>query len=1362
MSQDLRRDSENPAIKSKNLSRLGRSATGQEKSLSWLKRVAAEDDIKTIEPLSSDKKVCTTYLNGVNRLLLQRTYNEIFLVQADIEQLTFTSEKLKNNSTRSDSLKAQATAKKLQLGRLKKVVTLTERQGKIALDRTYIENYVIKYPSERVITASCSDSDEIPITRYSERDLVKADDDQSSGYQDEVLSDVSETSDPVCESACPQKDLSHCSQEFTSLLKPDREEEFSSVRSNDLVDWEKSEEESKKSYVHEFQSLITPFTCFVVQFTEEPIKELWGNLRDCREVQSLPTGFASNATTNLLTVSRVRKGGETRAKYPTTDDATLWETKERPLNRSLEGLLELYKVCIKRRYTDRDCRVVISNILKYTRRQLNQSGEVVFHVPRTPSSKHLLPGPTGVAYLPAPERLGGFPDQLTPVHNTADDTIVSDINDTTVAILPSTPKKLVTSTPFKLVKKATSQILTLKVSPTVVQNVTIEYYKKVPKLELWANAYINPNENAIINAHIHDGPDLVDRDSTYAVFDARLCGLSDKLQAGKLYEALGARTRQLKTDPNKEGISIWAELQAATSKREWRYPLWPDLADLDKTLEEEHHPEDLSALLPTDQELQESYYKLLEQPEDLKESDQHQEDLDIFEPSEVQLGSNNLTPFKLESELDKLAELPGEIIIANSFQEFEDKMTENEFTDAALTRSLFWLPTRTGEINVSVIFPSFIDMHPSVNEQEFLKKMMETTLQHRYTAVDFRRTRGLVRASITRNCNKLLNLIEEDDVNVNEIFYFTQKAFREIMHEMALTTAYRYFHFTTDEEVTADKEDRLDFLRKWVQTIFHAQTILESQQCKKVEFGKTLALYPSATKHQYLKRAILLWDDFDYTNKQEPINRATLSAALNDIKPTVTYTEGNPNVFSSDEADKQKENPNVTTGETDGAAGGQSNEHLRILINMQEQQARQADERLVQTLETFQRMNVDQGEVQLIGKFRGDATKWYPWWSEFEALVDKSSRFSVLTKFKKLKDSLEGPALTLINNLVYEPDNYQVAKDELHRTYGNAKLTAFKLMEAVMAHPPVQKGNLKSYRSFANEMKNALNFINKYAPTELKHNSYAFGTLKKKIPWEDQMKFHYKWSDILEKRQIGDPDAETIKIETFINWFEKIVLIQEENERDNIGYQDMVSAVTGARSRNYPKGPNQIPKNTGGKKGQNEHQTFYTNTNQKSYDKAPPKGKGGFGKKNFGSQNKPKSDQSPSQRKPFHRKDEGRGTNQQGDRYPKAKFDSSNTGKRQPFKKKLSEKPKKIECWICTGDHYANVCNAQKSNNPPYTDMELFTIMKKEEICHNCYKSGHMAWKCPKKSQCTVTNCGLKHTTNLHSVFQDINQANKK
>ena len=73
-----------------------------------------------------------------------------------------------------------------------------------------------------------------------------------------------------------------------------------------------------------------------------------------------------------------------------------------------------------------------------------------------------------------------------------------------------------------------------------------------------------------------------------------------------------------------------------------------------------------------------------------------------------------------------------------------------------------------------------------------------------------------------------------------------------------------------------------------------------------------------------------------------------------------------------------------------------------------------------------------------------------------------------------------------------------------------------------------------------------------------------------------------------------------------------------------------------------------------------------------------------------------------------------------------------------------------------------NACNAQKSNNPPYTDMELFTIMKKEEICHNCYKSGHMAWKCPKKSQCTVTNCGLKHTTNLHSVFQDINQANKK
>ncbi|XP_078372656.1 uncharacterized protein LOC144656297 [Oculina patagonica] len=68
------------------------------------------------------------------------------------------------------------------------------------------------------------------------------------------------------------------------------------------------------------------------------------------------------------------------------------------------------------------------------------------------------------------------------------------------------------------------------------------------------------------------------------------------------------------------------------------------------------------------------------------------------------------------------------------------------------------------------------------------------------------------------------------------------------------------------------------------------------------------------------------------------------------------------------------------------------------------------------------------------------------------------------------------------------------------------------------------------------------------------------------------------------------------------------------------------------------------------------------------------------------------------------------------------------------------------KCQACKGDHHLVKCKNFKDKNFE----ERLQVMKRAQLCHNCFKYGHIAVGCLAKSACEVQGCRRRHHTLLH------------
>ena len=79
------------------------------------------------------------------------------------------------------------------------------------------------------------------------------------------------------------------------------------------------------------------------------------------------------------------------------------------------------------------------------------------------------------------------------------------------------------------------------------------------------------------------------------------------------------------------------------------------------------------------------------------------------------------------------------------------------------------------------------------------------------------------------------------------------------------------------------------------------------------------------------------------------------------------------------------------------------------------------------------------------------------------------------------------------------------------------------------------------------------------------------------------------------------------------------------------------------------------------------------------------------------------------------------------------------------------------KCAKCSQQHPFWKCKDYKSMKPS----QKFDLVKKLELCANCFKQGHKRDECTSENTCFKKECGQKHHTSLHDYFLKREEARK-
>ena len=529
------------------------------------------------------------------------------------------------------------------------------------------------------------------------------------------------------------------------------------------------------------------------------------------------------------------------------------------------------------------------------------------------------------------------------------------------------------------------------------------------------------------------------------------------------------------------------------------------------------------------------------------------------------------------------------------------------------------------------------------------------------------------------------NTKQSDDVDKK--FVFLQRVQKYILMELALTLQYRvlgslekYDH----SEWTDDIKNRLELYETVSVTIQQESDDLESRGYYEAIFGLTLD-----------------WNIKDATERPKAIPTKFRVPPIEDTQQ--------------------------------GYAGGASFSHPPKADQEQAALYTNASYAIANAMKDLKDMQIDRGQKHDLPKFSGGgARKWLIFWHQFQVLIDKNQKMTVLAKYSKLRDSLEGPALKSVTKLLFVENTYELAKKILIEEFGNPMELASDLTSDITRSPKLVNATAKQYRELANVLTQAKQYMDYYVPHELKRNvKYIMGDLLRKLPESERKDWHtFRAMTLLQLERQPGVTQEKIRqfhdeaVYTFIEWFEELTRLKE---------QDYL-AIRGYESWHKQENKSSTPKFFKAKKSKSsgsKDKAFSFNT-QVSSKVNKPKDTG-----SKGSNDKQKGSSDSKKKKP-----EGRGT------FNKGKPAGSKTLGKQwspklnasvtSSKKEVRSFPPKKQ------DHTSEktVCNL---------------VVKKLPICHNCY-GGHEAEKCNLPSACLKDNCTQKHTTSMHNVMAAVKQ----
>jgi hypothetical protein len=145
-----------------------------------------------------------------------------------------------------------------------------------------------------------------------------------------------------------------------------------------------------------------------------------------------------------------------------------------------------------------------------------------------------------------------------------------------------------------------------------------------------------------------------------------------------------------------------------------------------------------------------------------------------------------------------------------------------------------------------------------------------------------------------------------------------------------------------------------------------------------------------------------------------------------------------------------------------------------------------------------------------IRHFKGDILEWTSFWESFNTAVHSSS-LSTVQKFDYLKEYLKGEARLFVENLELTDANYQIAIDELQKTYGKKEVLISAHFEKLDSLQPVRDAkDVAALRNLQLTIQSHLSALETLGKGKSTYGSLLGTKLIKLVPY----KLQEKWSEV--------------------------------------------------------------------------------------------------------------------------------------------------------------------------------------------------------------------------------------------------------
>ena len=136
-----------------------------------------------------------------------------------------------------------------------------------------------------------------------------------------------------------------------------------------------------------------------------------------------------------------------------------------------------------------------------------------------------------------------------------------------------------------------------------------------------------------------------------------------------------------------------------------------------------------------------------------------------------------------------------------------------------------------------------------------------------------------------------------------------------------------------------------------------------------------------------------------------------------------------------------------------------------------------------------------------IKKFSGDMLEFQSFWDCFDAMINKKTTLSDVTKFAYLKSYLQGPALSAVEGLQLTERNYAEAIHILEKRYGNKQMVITEHMKKLTSIPPASDSdNIRKLRKVFDSIEVHVRSLNSLGVRQEDYGSMLVSTIGTKFP----------------------------------------------------------------------------------------------------------------------------------------------------------------------------------------------------------------------------------------------------------------------